>query len=71
MLEYRNLEIYINFTHDKEEEILEDISKILWKHGYEWKSRETGPSACKHFIHDKVTFFPVECLDNKTIFYPE
>jgi hypothetical protein len=61
MLDYTNLEIHINFTNGEEEDILEDITKVLEKHGYSQFSRRTGPDD-KSFIQDKVEFYPKECI---------
>jgi hypothetical protein len=58
MLDYTILEIHINFTNGKEEEILEDITKVLEKYGYSQLSRRTGPDDNKSFIQDKVEFYP-------------
>jgi hypothetical protein len=60
--QYTNLEIEINFVNEKSQEIIDDIAKVLEKHGWAEFSHEMATDESGVYFKDKVVFYPKECL---------
>ena len=60
--DYINLELNINFTNEKTNEIINAITGLLESYGYEEYSTQMGPDDSGVYEIDKMVFFPKECL---------